>query len=259
MNFNIEDFTVVSHTTNSFTITRAHPFFPGWVRVVAAHRTNRIRKAPCPQNPEEDLEAKKRVRRNIEPPEVQRFLRQKLLRKVGHSWWNRPRVYRHDQADERELAQPVQSVVVIPLDPDQPEASPERQEPGPSGPSDMMTPVGPVETSFSPAIQKSPRGPGRDEWRQQRWSRRWACVAAIQPIKDRPVASSWSATGPIFQRIREKHPASPPEWPKNSETRARGDQGWPGETEILQEPPLPRRKTASTPRPERGGSPTRAE
>ena len=27
-NFNIDDFTVVSHTTNSFTFTSAHPFFP---------------------------------------------------------------------------------------------------------------------------------------------------------------------------------------------------------------------------------------
>ena len=59
--------------------------------------------------------------------------------------------------------------------------------------------------------------------------------------------------------IREKHPASPPEWPKDTRTPAHGDQGWPGETEILQEPPLPRRKTASTPRPEQGGSPTGAE
>ena len=111
INFNIDDFTVVSHTTDSLTFTSAHPFFPGWVRVVVAHRTDRIRKAPCPQNPEEDLEAKKRVRREVEPPEVRKFLRQELLRKVGHSWWNRPRVYRHDLADEREPAPPVQSVV----------------------------------------------------------------------------------------------------------------------------------------------------
>ena len=32
-----------------------------------------------------------------------------------------------------------------------------------------------------------------------------------------------------------------------------------GGTDILQEPPLPRRKMALTPRPERGGSPTGAE
>ena len=59
--------------------------------------------------------------------------------------------------------------------------------------------------------------------------------------------------------IREKHPASPPKLPKDTGTPAQGDQGWPGETQIIQEPPNPRRKTASTPRPERGGSPMRAE
>ena len=32
---------------------------------------------------------KQRVRRGVEPPEVRRFLRQELLTKVGHSWWNR--------------------------------------------------------------------------------------------------------------------------------------------------------------------------
>ena len=144
MNFNIDYFTMVSHTTDSFTFTSAHPFFPGWVRVVGAHRSDRVRGTPCLHNPEEELQAKKRVRRDVEPPEVRRFLRQELLRKVGHSWWNRPRVYRHDLADEREPAPPVQSVVVIPSDPDQPEASPEQQGPGPLGPSDRMTLVGPV-------------------------------------------------------------------------------------------------------------------
>ena len=92
MKFNLDDFTSVSHTTDSFTFTSAHPFFPGWVRVVAAHRTDRVRKTPCQHNPEEDLEAKKRVKQDVEPPEVRRFLHQELLRKVGHSWWNRPRV-----------------------------------------------------------------------------------------------------------------------------------------------------------------------
>ena len=158
MSFNIDDFTVVSHTSDSFTFTSAHPFFPGWVRVVAAHRTDRIRKAPCPHNPEEDLEAKKRVRRDVEPPEVRRFLPQELLKKVGHSWWNRPRVYRHDLAEEREREPPVQSVVVIPSDPDQPKASPERQEPGPSGPSDRMTLVEPAAS----LVTSLPCTPGRD-------------------------------------------------------------------------------------------------
>ena len=36
MNFNIDDFTVVSYTTDSFTFASTHPFFPGWVRVVSA-------------------------------------------------------------------------------------------------------------------------------------------------------------------------------------------------------------------------------
>ena len=129
MNFNIVDFTVVSHTTDSFTFTSAHPLFPGWVRVVAAHQSDHVRKTPCQHNPEEELEAKKRARRDIEPPEVRRFLHQELLRKVGHSWWNRPRVYRHDLAIGYTIG---------------PRASPEQQEQGPSGSSDRMTLVGPV-------------------------------------------------------------------------------------------------------------------
>ena len=59
--------------------------------------------------------------------------------------------------------------------------------------------------------------------------------------------------------IREKHPASSPEWPKGSGPPTQGDQDWPNGTGILQEPPIPRRKTASMPRPERGGSPMGAE
>ena len=102
---------------------------------------------------------------------------------------------------------------------------------------------------------------------EQEMGRRSVAVA-IRLIKDRAVASSSSAAGPVTERmvaeacgtlIREKHSASPPEWPKDTGTPAQGDQGWPGETKILQEPPPPpRRKTASTPRPERGGSPTGA-
>ena len=96
------------------------------------------------------------------------------MRKVGHSWWNRPRVYRHDLADEWEAC-----------DTDEREAC------------DIL--------------------------------------------------------------IREKHPAFLPEWPEGSRPPAWGDQGRLGVTEIIQEPPLPQCKTASTPRPERGGSPTGAE
>ena len=80
MNFSIDDFTVVSHTMDSFTFTSAHPFFPGWVRVVGAHREDRVRNTPCAHNPEEDQQAKRRVRRDLEPSELQRFLRQELLK-----------------------------------------------------------------------------------------------------------------------------------------------------------------------------------
>ena len=138
MNFSIDDITLVSHTTDSFTFTSAHPFFPGWVRVVRAHREDRVRNTPCAHNPEEEQRAKRRVRRDVEPPEVRRFLRQELLRKVGHSWWNRPRVYRHDLADEWESTPSVRSVVVIPSDPEQPEVSREQQGSGPSGSRDRI-------------------------------------------------------------------------------------------------------------------------
>ena len=175
MNFSIDDFTVVSHTTDSFTFTSAHPFFPGWVRVVWAHREDRVRNTPCAYNPVEEQRARRRVRRDVEPPEVRRFLRQELLKKVGHSWWNRPRVYRHDLADERE---PTPSLVVVPSDPEQPEVSPDQQGLGPVGSRDRMTLVGPVaspvmslphtpgEKSFSPEVPRSPRGQGRDEWQR---------------------------------------------------------------------------------------------
>ena len=62
---------------------------------------------------------------------------------------------------------------------------------------------------------------------EQEMGRR-SVAAAIRPIKDRAVASSSSAMGPITQRmmvdtlIREKHPASQPVWPKGSGTPAQG-------------------------------------
>ena len=128
LNFNIDDFTVVSHTTDSFTFTSAHPFFPGWVRVVSAHREDRVRNIPCTHNQAEEQRVRRRVRRDVEPPEVRRFLRQELLKKVGHSWWNRPRVYRHDRDDEREPTPSLRSVVVVPSGQEQPEESPDQQE-----------------------------------------------------------------------------------------------------------------------------------
>ena len=45
-NFDIGDFTVVSHTMDSFTFASQHHFFPGWVRVVSAH--TRVRGIPMP-------------------------------------------------------------------------------------------------------------------------------------------------------------------------------------------------------------------
>ena len=91
---------------------------------------------------------------------------------------------------------------------------------------------------------------------------------AIRPIKERAVSSSSSAGRSITQEmvaeacdtlVSERHPASPPVWPKGSGIPAQGQLGRTGETEVLTEPPLPHRKTASTPRPERDGSPREAE
>ena len=153
-NFNIDDFVVVSHTTDSFTFFSEHPFFPGWVRVVSAHTKDRVRSVPCDHNTEEDQRVKQRVRRDVEPPEVRRFLQQELLIKVGHSWWNRPRVYRYNKDDEREPTQSLRSVVVVPPGQEQPEESLDQQELGPAVSGDRMTLVGPV-TSL-------PHTPGRD-------------------------------------------------------------------------------------------------
>ena len=84
--FDVGDFTVVSHTTDSFTFASQHHFFPGWVRVVSAHSADRVRSVPCEHDAEEERRVKQKVRRGVEPPEVRRFLRQELLTKVGHSW-----------------------------------------------------------------------------------------------------------------------------------------------------------------------------
>ena len=102
---------------------------------------------------------------------------------------------------------------------------------------------------------------------EQEMGRR-SVAEAIRPIKDRAVASSSSAAEPITREmvaeacdtlVRERHPASPPVWPEGSEPLIQSDPDRPRGTEVLQEPPLPRRKTASTPRPERGGSPRETE
>ena len=88
---------------------------------------------------------------------------------------------------------------------------------------------------------------------EQEMGRR-SVAAAIRPIKDRTIASSSSAEKPITQErvaeacdtlVRERHPASPPVWPEGSEIPAGSDPDRTRGTEILPEPPLPRRKTAS--------------
>ena len=275
MNFSIDDFTVVSRTTDSLTFTSAHPFFPGWVRVVRAHREDRVRNAPCAQNSEEEQRAKRRVRRDVEPLEVRRFLRQELLKKVGHSWWNRPRIYCHDLADEWEPTPSVWSVVVIPSDAEQPEVSPEQQGLGPLGSRGRMTLAGPVASPgrdilLSGDAEESPRtkeGRVAAATLEQEMGRR-SVAGPIRPIKDRAVASSSSAAEPITQEmvaevcdtlVRERHPASPPVWPEGSQPPTRSDPDRTRGTEILPEPPLPRPKTVSTPRRERGGSPRGTE
>ena len=155
-NFNIDDFAVVSHTTDSFTFFSEHPFFPGWVRVVSAHSKDRVRSVPSDHNPEEEQRVKRRVRRDVEPPEVRRFPRQELLKKVGHSWWNRPRIYRHDRDDEGEPTPSLRSVVVVPPGQEQPEESLDQQGSGPIGSRDRMTLVGPV----SSPVKSLPHIPG---------------------------------------------------------------------------------------------------
>ena len=233
-NFNVDDFAVVSHTTDSFTFFSEHPFFPGWVRVVSAHSKDRVRSVPCDHKPEEEQRVKRRVRRNVEPPQVRRFLRQELLIKVGHSWWNRPRVYRYDKDNEREPTQSLRSVVVVPPGQEQPEELLDQQELGPAVSGDRMTLVGPVASP----VTSLPHTPGRDivvagsteesprtrEGRlaaatlEQEMGRR-SVAEAIRPIKERAVASSSSAERTITREmvaeacdtlVRERHPASPP-------------------------------------------------
>ena len=102
---------------------------------------------------------------------------------------------------------------------------------------------------------------------EQEMGRR-SVAEAIRPIKDRAIASSSSAEKPITQKmvaeacdtlVRERHPASQPVWPEGSGIPARSYSEGTRGTGTLSEPPLPQRKTASTPRPERGGSPRGTE
>ena len=246
--------------------------------MVSAHTKDRVRGVPCDHNPEEERRVKQRVRRDVEPPEVRGFLRQELLKKVGHSWWNRPRVYRYDKDDEREMTQLLQSVVVVPQGQEQPEEALHQQELSSAVPGDRMTLVGPVASP----VTSLPHTPGRDivvvgsteesprtrEGRlaaatlEQEMGRR-SVAEAIRPIRKRAVASSSSAETTITREmvaeacntlIQERHPASPPVWPESSRSPAENQPAGTGETGALAEPPPPQRKLASTPRPQRDGS-----
>ena len=102
---------------------------------------------------------------------------------------------------------------------------------------------------------------------EQEMGRR-SVAEAIRPIREREVASSSSAERAITQEmvaeacdtlVRERHPASPPVWPESSGIPAESQLRRTGETRVLTEPPLPQRKSASTPRPQRDGSPREAE
>ena len=161
--------------------------------------------------------------------------------------------------------------------------SPDQQGLGPVGSRDRMTLVGPVAspvTSLPHTLgrdiviagdtEESPRtreGRVAAATLEQEMGRR-SVAEAIRPIKERAVASSSSAERPITQEmvaeacdtlVRERHPASPPVWPEVSGIPAQSQLGRTGETGVLAEPPLPQRKTASTLRPERDGSPREAE
>ena len=271
--FDVGDFTVVSHTTDSFTFASQHHFFPGWVRVVSAHSADRVRSVPCDHDAEEERRVKQKVRRGVEPPEVRRFLRQELLTKVGHSWWNRPRVYRYDRDEEREPMQSLRSVVVVPQ-------GQEQQELSPAVPGGRTTLLGPVASP----VTSLPHTPGRDivvigsseesprtrEGRlaaatlEQAMGRR-SVAEPIRPIRERAVASSSSAGRTITREmvaeacdtlVQERHPASPPVWPESDRSPTE-DQPVEekGEAGVLAEPPTPQRKLASTPAPQGDGSP----
>ena len=167
----------------------------------------------------------------MEPPEVRRFLRQELLKKVGYSWWNRPRVYRHDRDDEREPTPSLCSVVVVPSGQEQTEESLDQQELGPAVSGDLMTLVGQVAS----LVTSLPHTPGRDivvagsteESPRTREGRlaaatleqemgRCSVAEAIRPIRERAVASSSSAERAITREMvaeacdtQPPHPCGP--------------------------------------------------
>ena len=76
VNFTFDDFTPVSHTTNSILFTSGHPY-------MAMSDQDRVRSAPCPHDPEQEEEIRKRRKREVEPCRVRTFLRPELLNKAG--------------------------------------------------------------------------------------------------------------------------------------------------------------------------------
>ena len=71
---------------------------------------------------------------------------------------------------------------------------------------------------------------------------RCSVAEAIQPIKERAIASSSSAERSIMQEmvaeafdtlVRERHPASPPVWPEGSGIPAQSELGRTGGTGVL--------------------------
>ena len=118
VDFTVEDFTAVSHTTNSILFTSGHYYIRGWVLILASCDQDRVRHVPCPHETDKEEEIRKRRRREVEPCHVQKFLRQELLRKAGQVGWEAPRVYQFDLADGPGWeAQPaVLPVVFVPSD-----------------------------------------------------------------------------------------------------------------------------------------------
>ena len=88
------------------------------------------------------------------PGEVRRLLRQELLKKVGHSDWDGPRLYRYNLAEEREPARSVQSMVVIPSESEQPEAEHEAVASQDQKPSSLD--LGPDRRIVSTELVSSP-------------------------------------------------------------------------------------------------------
>ena len=168
--------------------------------------------------------------------------------------------------------------MVVPSGQEQPEESPDQQELGPVVSGDRMTLVGPVASPVT-SLPHTPGGDiviaGNTEESPRTRERRVAAATleqemgrcsvaeAIRPIKERAVALSSSAEGAIPQEmvaeawdtlVRERHPASPPVWPESSGIPAESQLARTREAGVLTEPPLPQRKSASTPRPQRDGS-----